>query len=282
MGPIFDTALAARAAGIRQFSLQNLIETYFQVKLSKRYQKANWKLRPLSKEQLDYAALDTVYLYRLYQILTEAVGKTGRLDQLEEECQLMEAITWSGKDFEPNDYLRIKGSRALSEKSQLILRELIVARDQLAKERDHPPFKVISSRHLILLSEKMPQDEAELLKLFPKINRAISNNIPLWLAAIQKGIEANEPLPGRVKSQNPPLTSGQEKLLKVLKTWRNTQAETEKLEPAMVLTGNVLKEVARLKPKQMEDFESIPSMRQWQIKRYGEVLIAIVGEGKSP
>lgn len=273
IGPVYDTALAARAIGVKQFSLQNLIQTYFQVTLSKKFQKANWKLRPLSSEQLDYASLDTAYLDPLYRILSAEVEKKGRSDQLEEECRLMEDITWSGKDFEPNDYIRTKGVRGLPERTQQILRELVATRDQVARERDTPPFKTISSTLLILMAEKRPKDHTEMQALFPKKNMAIARYCDRWLSAIQKGLETDEPLPPRVKSACPPLTTGQEKLLKALKAWRNTQAEAEGLEPAMVMTGGVLKEIARQKPKKGEDFNAVSQMRQWQIKRYGDPLL---------
>ncbi len=276
IAPIFDTALAARAIGLKRFSLQSLIETYFQVTLVKKYQKANWKSRPLSKEQLDYASLDTAYLVTLYEILKAEVEKKGRWDQIEEECKLMEEITWSGKDFEPNDYIRTKGARALSESEQKVLRALVAARDQLACARDYPPFKIISSRHLILMAEKTPQDQDSLMALFPKKNMAITRHAERWLTAIQKGLESKDPLPERVKSNNGPLTNSQEKLLKTLKIWRNKQAEDEGLEPAMILTGNVLKEVARQKPKTIDGFTQIPLMRKWQNKRYGTPLLQVL------
>jgi len=278
---IFDTALAARAIGLRHFSLQHLIETYFKVKISKKFQKANWKLRPLPKDQLDYASLDTVYLIRLHQILKDEVIRKGRLDQIEEECILMEQITWNGKTFEPDDFLRIKGAGILSEQAQRVLRELAVARDHLAQKRNVPPFKVISSRHLISMAIGVPQGSAALAKLFPKKNIAVEKHCEHWLSAIKKGLETDTPLPGRIKrthapmaSSQAPLTAAQEKTLKSLKGWRNRQAEKEELEPAMVLTGNALKEIVRRKPTTIEAFESIPMIRRWQTKRYGLFVLA--------
>ena len=77
IGPIFDTTLAARAIVIKEFSLQNLVARYFQITLSKTYQKSNWSIRPLPEAQLDYAYQDTAYLIRLYEILKEEVEKKG-------------------------------------------------------------------------------------------------------------------------------------------------------------------------------------------------------------
>src|SRR5712691_6635513 len=59
---IFDTMLAARLLGLRQFSLCHLVETYLGVKLEKGAQKANWALRPLTERMARYARDDTHYL----------------------------------------------------------------------------------------------------------------------------------------------------------------------------------------------------------------------------
>jgi len=275
-GPIFDTALAARAIGIQRFSLQNLIEKYFQVRLSKKYQKANWRLRPLTKEQLDYASGDTRYLFRLYKILKAEVEKKGRLDQLEEECRLMEDITWSGRPFEAGDYLRIKGARALPKASQKVLRELIVARDQVAKERNRPPFKVISSRHLMEMCVALPRDSSALETIFPNKNKSVFNYASLWLGAIEKGLKSDSPLPERTRSSRAPLNAAQKSLFLKLKSWRNAQAEAEALEPAMVFTATVLEEIARAQPRTLEAFGAIPLVRPWQAKRYGKALLEII------
>jgi ribonuclease D len=273
ISPIFDTALAARAVGIKEFSLQHLIARYFQISLSKTHQKSNWSTRPLPPGQLDYAYQDTAYLVRLYGILMEEVEKKGRRDQIEEECRLLEEVTWNGKLFEPADYLRIKGARALSPKSQQVLRELAVVRDQLAKERNRPPFKVISNEDLLLLSKSLPQSEEELTKLFPRESAPVHRNRPLWLKALSKGLSTENPLPKREKNIFTPMTPQQEKLLTKLKTWRNKQAETEGVEPAMIVTSPVLKEIAQQGPRTLEALQSISLLRRWQITRYGAQLI---------
>ncbi|MFQ5543883.1 MAG: ribonuclease D [Nitrospiria bacterium] len=273
IGPIFDTALAARAVGIEKFSLQNLLAHFFHVSVSKQFQKSNWKLRPLPKKQLDYASQDTAYLIPLYHLLSGAVKEKGREDQIQEECRLMEEITWSGKPFHPDDYLRIKGAKTLPEQAQKILRELNVVRNQIAKKRNMPSFKVISIASLLTMSENPPQDQAALEKLFPKKNSSVIRNRTLWLDAIKEGLSTDVPLPEKTRNGLPPLTSSQERLLKQLKNWRNNQAKEEGVEPAMVITSNTLKEIARVAPKTMEALESVPFIRTWQTKRYGECLL---------
>lgn len=275
IGPIFDTTLAARAVGIEKFSLQDLVMRYFQETLSKKYQKADWAYRPIPREQLDYAFRDTFFLVPLYQILKKEVEKKGREDQIAEECRLLEEITWSGKSFEPNDYLRIKGARPLPPVSQRVLRELVVARDRLARERNRPPFKVISNRELLIIAKDPPQDEAALARLFSKESASIRRNRSLWLEAVSKGLTTDVPLPERERRSTIQiaLTRDEEKLLVQLKAWRNKQAAGEGVEPAMVISSSTLKVIAKERPTKIEALNAILVLRKWQIKRYGMLLI---------
>lgn len=282
IGPIFDTTLAARALGIREFSLQNLIVRYFQLTLSKTHQKSNWSIRPLPKDQLDYAAQDTAYLIPLYALLKKEIEEKGRMDQIEEECRLLEAITWSGKSFEPDDYLRIKGARALPPSAQKVLRELAVVRDQLAKKRNRPPFKVISNDDLLKMAKESPRSEEDLKRLFPRETAPVFRNPTLWLNAVSKGLTTTDPLPKIERNGEAPLTPDQEKLLTRLKEWRNKQAEQEGIEPAMVITSGVLREIAKRTPKSAGALREVASLREWQIRRYGEPLLKEISTPPKP
>src|SRR5206468_10656891 len=59
---IFDTRVAAQLLGIRAFGLAALLEKYFGVKLDKKHQRADWSMRPLTPDMLNYAAQDTMHL----------------------------------------------------------------------------------------------------------------------------------------------------------------------------------------------------------------------------
>ncbi len=282
IGPIFDTALAARALGIREFSLQNLIVRYFQLTLSKTHQKSNWSTRPLPKDQLDYASHDTAYLVSLYELLKKELEEKGRMDQMAEECRFLEAITWSGKSFEPNDYLRIKGARALPPSAQKVLRELAVVRDQLAKKKNRPPFKVISNEDLLKMAKESPRSEEDLKRLFPRETAPVFRNPALWLNAVSKGLTTTDPLPKTERNGTAPLTPDQERLLTRLKEWRNKQADKEGIEPAMVVTSGVLSEIAKRTPKSVEALREVSSLREWQIRRYGEQLLKEISTPPKP
>lgn len=274
IGPIFDTALAARATGMARWSLKELVSSFFGVILSKTYQKSNWSLRPLSQEQLDYAAEDTAYLPTLHTLLSETVAQKGRTDQIAEECRLMENLTGTRRPFIPDDYLRIKGAHALSPEAQKIFRALITARDRLARERDIPPFKVVPSNDLLTLAVERPESAEAMTKLFRK--GSLVREMPVWLEAIQEGAQSDIPLPRKAKKKGAPMTNGQQRLLARLKNWRDQQSRLEGVDAAMILTTPVLQEIAKKRPCTLEALEAISAIHQWQINHYGQKLVDTV------
>src|SRR2546423_7369432 len=85
-GAIFDTMLAARLLGLRQFGLSNLVEHFLGVKLEKGAQKADWALRPLTERMERYARNDTHHLKAVADQLRTQLQTKGRLDWHEETC----------------------------------------------------------------------------------------------------------------------------------------------------------------------------------------------------
>jgi ribonuclease D len=77
---LMDTLRLARCIlPLRSFSLASVAEHLFGLTLDKSFQQSDWRKRPLSREQLDYAALDAVVVLRIYQELTMRLEKEGRL-----------------------------------------------------------------------------------------------------------------------------------------------------------------------------------------------------------
>ena len=84
---IFDTMSAARTLGWPQVGLAAILDTHFGVKMNKKYQRADWKRRPLTPEQLDYARLDTHYLVALRDRQLQALTESGRWPEAHEEFE---------------------------------------------------------------------------------------------------------------------------------------------------------------------------------------------------
>src|SRR5207248_7618896 len=84
---VFDTVLAARLLGIRDFGLVALLKRYFDVELGKHSQKEDWGRRPLPAKMLEYALNDVHYLLSLADRLETQLRKLGRLEWLSQSCQ---------------------------------------------------------------------------------------------------------------------------------------------------------------------------------------------------
>src|SRR2546427_8652834 len=121
---IFDTMLAARLLGLRQFGLSFLVEQYLQVKLEKGAQKANWALRPLTEKMERYARNDTRYLKPLADRLKPELEAKGRLAWHQESCARLIAECTRERAADMDSVWRVKGSHLLGRPALAILREL--------------------------------------------------------------------------------------------------------------------------------------------------------------
>ncbi len=146
---IFDTMLAARLLGDRQFGYSNLVEKYLGVKLEKGPQKANWALRPLTERMEKYARNDTHYLRPLEDKLHAALEARGRLAWHEEACARLVSESTQNRPADMDSVWRVKGSHLLGRPALAILRELWQWRESEAVAANRPPFFVISHQSLI-------------------------------------------------------------------------------------------------------------------------------------
>src|SRR5438445_176946 len=121
---IFDTMLAARLLGLRQFGLSNLVEHFLGVKLEKGAQKANWALRPLTERMERYARNDTHYLRPLEEKLKPALKAKGRLSWHQESCARLIVESTKERPANFDTVWRVKGSHRLGRPALAVLREV--------------------------------------------------------------------------------------------------------------------------------------------------------------
>jgi ribonuclease D len=152
-GQIFDTVIAARLLGIREFSLAALVKRYFGVELTKGSQKANWARRPLPARMAEYALNDTHYLLPLAEQLESQLRERRRLDWLRQSCQraIEQAAVERARDVD--EAWRIPGSGALRGRSAALLRELWQWREIEAEASDRPPFHILQNEKLLRAAE---------------------------------------------------------------------------------------------------------------------------------
>jgi ribonuclease D len=150
---IFDTVVAARLLGIREFSLGALVKRFFGVELHKHSQKANWALRPLPPRMLKYAMDDVHYLLPLAAILEEELERVHRRDWFRQSCERAIELAAAQRERMQDELWRIGGAGALDPHTGAVLRALWQWREAEAEMVDRPPFHILQNRELLNAAE---------------------------------------------------------------------------------------------------------------------------------
>jgi len=187
---LFDTMAAARRLGYAALGLSAVVEAHFGVKLSKAFQRSDWGRRPLTHEQLAYAALDTRYLLPLHARLSAELEARGGLERAREEFARIAAVEPRERVFDPEGFKRIRGSAELDEVGSRVLRALYLAREERARVSDRPPFKVLGDHTLLALARARPRSPATLRGVHgmtPSVIRRMGTAILQAVAVAEEG-----------------------------------------------------------------------------------------------
>jgi ribonuclease D len=149
---IFDTHRAASLLGTRELALHKLLESYLGVRLEKKMQRSRWDLRPLTEEQLDYAALDTAHLSELYRRLEGELREKRLEKQAEQVFAGMTAVIWQPKTLDHLAHRRLPGYGTLTGEQKERARGLFRWRFEKAQEIDRAPFMILADPHLVGLA----------------------------------------------------------------------------------------------------------------------------------
>jgi len=150
---IFDTVIAARLLGIREFSLGALVKRFFGVELHKHSQKANWALRPLLPRMLKYAVDDVHYLLPLAAKLEQELQRVHRRDWFQQSCERAIELAAADRERIQDELWRIGGAGALNPHTGAVLRALWQWREAEAEMADRPPFHILQNHELLKSAE---------------------------------------------------------------------------------------------------------------------------------
>ncbi len=162
---LFDTMAAARRLGSSSLGLSALVEQHFGVRLAKHSQRSDWGRRPLSGDQVSYAALDTHYLLPLFDRLSRELEDRGLAAAAGEEFARLAGVEPRPKVFDPEGWRHMKAGRDLDPRGRAILRALWISREERASALDRPPFKVMPEQAMVDVARRRPAGEAELLTI---------------------------------------------------------------------------------------------------------------------
>jgi ribonuclease D len=270
---IFDTRVAAQLLGIKSFGLAALLEQYFDVKLDKKHQRADWSMRPLTPDMLEYAAQDTRYLLQLRDHMKGELERRGRWHWAAEEFARLEGTRWEAEE-EMEGFLRMKGARDLTRRELAVLREVANWRDTVAAQLDRATFRVMGNEVLLDLARRAPRSVSELsaIKGMPKgmVERGGGDIV----TAIRRGMEAPEAeLPKFPRGQRWNKDRDFDDRVGRLKAVRDAAATRLELDPGVLCSRERLENVARSGARTVEDLVQVPDLRRWQIEEMGEGFI---------
>ena len=253
---IFDTMLAARLVGCREFSLSALVVKYLGVTLEKGSQKADWSRRPLSPRMEDYARNDTRYLKPVSDLLRADLVARGRLGWHEETCArlIADAIAFSAAD--PNDVWRIKGSTRLHRAGLAVLREIWHWREQEARSANRPPFFVLSHDSVIALafaaSAGQPLDPLVPHRMAPHRKKSLADAIACGLA-VPPG---QQPVIIRTRSRH--VSDAEKKRAAEIQLRRDKHATELGIDPTLIASRGMINDLAESWDK------NAPRLMPWQ------------------
>lgn len=266
---IFDTMQAGRILGRKQAGLDRLLEEKFGVKMNKRFQKADWAVRPLSRDLLLYARLDTHYLIPLRDMLQAELEAQGFWQLAQEDFQLACHPNGSKPKGEMPAWMRFGSRRDMTPRDLTVLNELLIWREKTAAELDRPAFKVLEDDRLIEIAKAQPATQSALLEIGLS-SRQMQNWSGQILDAVARGLKGL-----LVKRTRPPRPDDAVlKRLDKLKDWRKKAAAQMDVESDVVLPRPFLLALAEKGP---QDIHSIMGASPWRLEHFGDQILKILG-----
>jgi ribonuclease D len=250
---IFDTVIAARLLGIRQFSLAALVERYFGVKLPKGSQRANWARRPLPRRMAEYAVNDTHYLLSLAEKLEVELEQRGRMEWFRQSCQRAIQQAAISRTRDPDEVWRIRGAGALRGKAAAMLRALWRWREQEAEAADRPAFHILRNEELLRAAESFAAGRTPDYRHFSARRRRA------FRAAAERALELPES-----EWPVPPVRTGTRPSSDTLRRSEELRARRDRAAHELEVEANVLAPRATLEAIATEETRAETLLLPWQ------------------
>jgi len=253
---IFDTMLAARLLGERQFGLSSLAEKFLGVKLDKGSQKADWARRPLTERMETYARNDTHFLKPLSDKLKLELQHKDRLAWQQESCVRLIAESSQTSMPDMDSIWRIKGSHVLNRHALAVLRQLWHWRETEATAANRPPFFILNHEKLVSIAATAAARKSVEYLLPTRMSPRRCENL---LEAVKSGLAlpaGQHPEILRHKFHRP--TEAEMRRYRELEKHRDARAHELAIDPTLIASRATLSELAR-------DWDNhSPELMDWQ------------------
>ena len=236
---LVDVQIAAGLIGLEYpAGFSTLMERLLGRLFSKAETRTDWRHRPLSAQQIQYALEDVRYLRELWLVLRERLGQLGRLGWFEEEMQLWKAQIL--KKVQEEGWRRLPGQAALSRRGLAILRELWQWREHQAQRRNCPARFVLRDDLLVELARRETANIHRIRAVRGMQHTALRRHLEQIAACIERALHLREdqlPQPSSTSS-----TSVSPILTQFLYAALATRCRQAQVAPSLVGTPNDLRD----------------------------------------
>ena len=186
---MLDTQLCAGFLGYSQPSLASLLQSYLKVIVPKGDRLTDWLRRPLTKDQLTYAASDVAYLAEMSNIIFNELEERGRMQWAIDACEELRTRP-TGPNPPEDAWLRVKDVRTLKGRSRWVAQAIAEWRENRAMDLDLPPRHVLSDIAILGIAQKAPRTADEMMQSRGVDHRHVNGpQGRALLEAVQLGIE---------------------------------------------------------------------------------------------
>jgi len=271
---LFDTMIAARICGRKLIGLGALLNDLAGVPVDKSHQRDDWGRRPLPPDSLLYAQMDTHYLPMLRDHFTKELARLNRLEEAHEAfsdvCLVPPARS---EEFDPDGYWRIAQPHNLTRRTSAILREVYIAREHLAREKDTPPFKILLDKTLVSVAQAAPTTLADLGQIDGMSPTQVRRYGRVLLEAVSAGLHAKMPTP---PTPEPPADPVVVERYSALREWRKTRALERGVESDVIISKDALWTLAERAPDSLDDMDDVQGLGPWRLGVYGAEILEVI------
>ena len=264
LAPVFDTQLAAGLLGFpAQIGYGELVRRLLGIELHKGHTRTDWTRRPLSREQLIYAAEDVAHLPALAELLEERLTAAGRRGWLDEDAAALVDPALYRTDPE-QAWRRLRGLERLDPQGRAIARALAGWRERRALARDLPRGWILADAALLELARLRPRTRSQLADLEALPRGTVEKQGDALLAAIAAAAISEDDLDSN-GAERP--DAGQRQQLKALQQRLAGIAGELDIAPEVLATRRELAALTR-------GNRDLPVLAGWRRSVIGEPLLA--------
>jgi ribonuclease D len=281
---LFDTQVAMTLLSYERTGLAHLLETKYGLEVSKKEQRSNWGIRPLSTSQKEYARTDTHFLPDLHTNLSAELLERNMMSAAVGEFRRLEVEVLSPRGPNLDGWKKMKQARGLDGAAKARLRELFQWREKSAEKIDKPVFRVLANETLVALAKHPAEDMRDLAGRkgvgWPKAKK-VGDEILAALGRAQGQVIEATPV-ARVDPAERRRRRIVRDNLDSMRNWRKLMARELDLPSERLIHRRHLEEIAKQLPRTRESLLRVVQLNDWQRETLEDSLLELLSTLPDP